>query len=64
MRLLLAIFCIAATTAQAQLTDVEQRIVAAVKARSPAALALLERSVRINSGTLNPEGVQKELARY
>ena len=45
-------------TAHAQLSDTEQRIVAAVKQRAPAALELLERSVRINSGTLNPEGVR------
>jgi glutamate carboxypeptidase len=44
--------------AQAQLADTEQRIVAAVKQRTPAALELLEKSVRINSGTLNPEGVR------
>jgi glutamate carboxypeptidase len=42
----------------AQLSDTEQRIVAAVKQRTPAALELLEKSVRINSGTLNPEGVR------
>jgi len=45
-------------TAHAQLTDTEQRIVAAVKQRSPQALELLEKSVRINSGTLNTEGVR------
>jgi glutamate carboxypeptidase len=44
--------------ANAQLTAVEQRIVTAVQQRTPAALALLEKSVRINSGTLNPEGVR------
>lgn len=44
--------------AHAELTALESRIVQAVKARSPAALALLERSVNINSGTLNVEGVQ------
>ena len=44
--------------AWAQLSPVEQRIVEAVKARSPAALVLLEKSVNINSGTLNTEGVQ------
>lgn len=59
MRLLLAAMCLAVTAAHAQLSEVEQRIVAAVKARSPAALALLERAVRINSGTLNPEGVRE-----
>jgi glutamate carboxypeptidase len=47
-----------ATNAFAQLSDTEQRIVAAVKQRTPAALELLEKSVRINSGTLNPEGVR------
>jgi glutamate carboxypeptidase len=47
-----------AGAAQAQLTETEQRIVAAVKQRTPAALELLEQSVRINSGTLNPEGVR------
>jgi len=44
--------------AQAQLSETEQHIVAAVKQRTPAALELLEKSVRINSGTLNPEGVR------
>lgn len=52
-----AIFLLAGA-AHAQLTETEQRIVAAVKQRTPAALALLEKSVRINSGTLNPEGVR------
>ncbi|MEO7391404.1 MAG: M20/M25/M40 family metallo-hydrolase [Ramlibacter sp.] len=47
-----------APSVHAQLSDVEQRIVAAVRQRSPQALELLERSVRINSGTLNPEGVR------
>jgi glutamate carboxypeptidase len=46
------------TAAHAELTPVEGRIVQAVKARSSAALALLERSVNINSGTLNVEGVK------
>ena len=59
MRLLLAAICLAATAAQAQLSETEGRIVAAVKERSPAALALLERAVRINSGTLNPDGVRE-----
>jgi glutamate carboxypeptidase len=58
-----ALYVIAATVltagaARAQLNETEQRIVAAVKQQMPAALALLERSVRINSGTLNPEGVR------
>ncbi|MBL8333652.1 MAG: M20 family peptidase, partial [Rubrivivax sp.] len=48
----------AAGAAQAQLTELEQRIVDAVKARSAAALELLERSVRIHSGTLNADGVR------
>lgn len=53
-----ATLLLAATLAQAQLTDTEQRIAAAVRARAPAALDLLEKAVRINSGTLNPEGVR------
>jgi len=51
-------FLVLTATAQAQLSETEQRIVAAVKQRTPAALELLEKSVRINSGTLNPEGVR------
>jgi len=49
---------LAAAPARAELSAVESRIVEAVKARSPAALALLEKSVHINSGTLNTEGVK------
>jgi len=52
------VFLFLAGTAHAQLSETEQRIVAAVKQRTPAALELLEKSVRINSGTLNPEGVR------
>ena len=53
-----ALFLLFTGVAHAQLSDTEQRIVAAVKQRTPAALELLEKSVRINSGTLNPEGVR------
>ena len=53
-----AVFLLLDGTAHAQLSETEQRIVAAVKQRTPAALELLEKSVRINSGTLNPEGVR------
>ena len=53
-----AVFFLLGGTAHAQLSETEQRIVAAVKQRTPAALELLEKSVRINSGTLNPEGVR------
>ena len=60
MRLLAAaLLLLAAASAGAQLTEPEQRIVAAVKERTPAALQLLERAVRVNSGTLNPEGVRE-----
>ncbi len=52
------VFFVLTTTAHAQLSDAEQRVVAAIKGRTPAALELLEQSVRINSGTLNPEGVR------
>ncbi len=57
-KLFIAAFSFAALTANAELSDTEQRIVEAVKARTPAALTLLERTVRVNSGTLNPEGVR------
>ncbi|PIL44206.1 peptidase M20 [Massilia eurypsychrophila] len=44
--------------AAAPLTATEQRIVAEVKAQSAGALALLETSVNINSGTMNSAGVR------
>ena len=43
----------------AELSATEKNIVAAVKARSPAALQFLERTVNINSGTMNLEGVRE-----
>jgi glutamate carboxypeptidase len=52
------VFLALSGTAHAQLSQTEERIVAAVKQRTAAALELLEKSVRINSGTLNPEGVR------
>ena len=55
---LLALAVLAVGAAQAQMNDAEQRIANAVKQRSPQALELLEKSVRINSGTLNTEGVR------
>ena len=58
-RLTLAAAALLAGAVHAQLDETEQRIVAAVKQRSPQALELLERSARINSGTLNPEGVRE-----
>src|SRR5256885_2475838 len=45
--------------AAAALTAAERQIVAAVKERSGAALQFLERTVNVNSGTLNPEGVRE-----
>ncbi len=42
-----------------ELSPVEQRIVAAVKQRSSAALQLLERTVNVNSGTMNFAGVRE-----
>ena len=58
-KLALCALLLAAATARAQLDPTEQRNVAAVKKGNPAALQLLERTVRINSGTLNPEGVRE-----
>jgi glutamate carboxypeptidase len=54
----LAAACLHAARADG-LDTTEQRIVAAVKFRSPQALALLEKSVLINSGTMNPDGVRQ-----
>jgi glutamate carboxypeptidase len=45
--------------AAAQLTPIEQKIVAEIKAHSEQGLKLLERSVNINSGTMNHEGVRE-----
>jgi glutamate carboxypeptidase len=56
--LLLAVMA-SLNAAAAPLTATEQRIVAEVKAQSAAALALLETSVNINSGTMNPAGVRE-----
>ena len=60
--LVLGVLTAALSPARADLSAVEQRIVEAVKARSSTALVLLEKSVNINSGTLNTEGV-KEVGR-
>jgi len=60
--LFLAVLSTVFGRAWADLSAVEQRIVEAVKTRSTAALGLLEKSVHINSGTLNAEGV-KEVGR-
>ncbi|MES2900298.1 MAG: M20/M25/M40 family metallo-hydrolase [Pseudomonadota bacterium] len=53
-----------AGAAQAGLTPMEERIVAEVKAGTPAALSVLERSVDINSGTMNHAGVRAVGALY
>ncbi len=43
----------------APLSPLEQTMVDSIKARSPAALQLLERAVNINSGTMNHDGVRE-----
>jgi len=53
----IAVLALPATDADAQLSPIEQEIVAHVGANAEAAFALLERSVNINSGTMNLEGV-------
>lgn len=50
--------CLGTSAAQG-LSPEEERIVALVKANSPKALQLLERSVNINSGTMNHAGVRE-----
>lgn len=57
---LLLVTAAALTQAQAQaLSADEQQLVAHVRRHTPDALRLLERSVLINSGTLNPAGVRE-----
>ena len=51
--------CLAPALVLAELSSTEQQIVSAVRSRSGEALQLLERSVRVNSGTMNPEGVRE-----
>ena len=61
MRLLVMMFAVAAVsrpTAAQQLSAVERRLVASVDAGTAGAIALLERTVNINSGTLNFAGVR------
>lgn len=55
---LLLVTLAAGAAAQALDAD-ERRLVAAVRQHTPDALKLLERSVLINSGTLNPAGVRE-----
>lgn len=59
--LLLAMFasCFTASAVAQQLTPAEQKMIETVKARSADALKLLERSVNINSGTMNHDGVRE-----
>jgi glutamate carboxypeptidase len=56
------IFCCTLTLAGQSLTPEQQKIVTAVNADADDSLKLLERIVNINSGTLNPAGVQKVAA--
>lgn len=59
MRNILYTICLLATsTAFAQVSKPEKKIVAAVDKANPEALKLWERSVNINSGTMNFEGVK------
>lgn len=51
--------CFSSLVAAQNLSVIEKNIVAEVKKSTPAALDLLERSVNINSGTMNLEGVRE-----
>jgi glutamate carboxypeptidase len=54
-----AVFILALGAARAEgLSPMERKIVAEVKAHAPQGLELLERSVNINSGTMNHDGVR------
>lgn len=58
MRLLLLALALLATPAAAKLAPAEQRIVSTVDSEQPRTLALLERLVNQNSGSLNLAGVE------
>jgi glutamate carboxypeptidase len=58
-KLLLTLLVLPATTRAQTLSAPERKIVAAVDTRNAQALALLERVVNINSGTMNFAGVRK-----
>ena len=45
--------------AYAELSPIEQKIVAAARARAEVALQFLERTVNVNSGTMNHDGVRE-----
>jgi glutamate carboxypeptidase len=51
--------CLVAAPSSAQLSQQEQRIAQNVEANRAETIALLERTVNINSGTLNPAGVRR-----
>ncbi len=55
----LALVSILSCPALAELSPVEQRLVAEVEAGNDSALELIERSVNVNSGTMNFEGVRE-----
>ena len=50
---------LAPTAAQAKVSPTERRIIGSVDRQLPAARALLERTVNVNSGTLNLAGVRE-----
>lgn len=56
--LLIAIFSVCCVVA-AELNGAEKEIVAAVRKRSDSAIQLLEQIVKVNSGTMNPDGVRE-----
>jgi glutamate carboxypeptidase len=59
LALALAAACATRMAAAAELSPVEQQIIAEIKSHSPQAVALLEQSARINSGTMNLQGVRE-----
>jgi glutamate carboxypeptidase len=59
LALALAAVCGTNGARAAALTPIEQRIVSEVRSHSPEAIALLEQSANINSGTMNLQGVRE-----
>src|SRR5690606_4495939 len=57
---LVALLCFGSLLGNAQnLSDIEQQIIEQVNSNTAESIAFLEETVNINSGTMNPSGVQK-----
>lgn len=55
----LLMLCLSVSCVFAEMSDIEKKIADQAAASAPEAIALLEKTVNINSGTMNHEGVRK-----